>query len=40
MAGDTTRAATSAEPKERRREGSVLMEVVAELTLENRLQAA
>jgi transposase len=37
LAGDTTRAATSDEVKELRRETSALKEVVAELTLENRL---
>jgi transposase len=37
LAGDTARAATSEEVKELRREASVLKEVVAELTLENRL---
>ena len=37
LAGDTARAATSDEVKELRREASVLKEVVAELTLENRL---
>ena len=37
LAGDTARAATSDEVKELRREVSVLKEVVAELTLENRL---
>ena len=37
LAGDTTRAATSDEVKELRREASALKEVVAELTLENRL---
>jgi transposase len=36
-AGDTARAATSEEVKELRREASALKEVVAELTLENRL---
>src|SRR6186713_639272 len=36
LAGDTARAATSDEVKERR-EASALKEVVAELTLENRL---
>ena len=37
LAGDTVRAATSDEVKELRRETSALKEVVAELTLENRL---
>ena len=37
LAGDTTRAATSDEVKDLRRETSALKEVVAELTLENRL---
>jgi transposase len=37
LAGDTARAATSDEVRERRREASALKEVVAELTLENRL---
>src|SRR4026207_517936 len=37
LAGDTARAATSDEGKELRREASALKEVVAELTLENRL---
>ena len=37
LAGDTARAATSDEVKELRREASALEEVVAELTLENRL---
>ena len=37
LAGDTARAATSDEVKGLRREASVLKEVVAELTLENRL---
>ena len=37
LAGDTTRAATSDEVKELHREASALKEVVAELTLENRL---
>ena len=36
-AGDSARAATSDEVKELRREASALKEVVAELTLENRL---
>jgi transposase len=36
-AGDTARAATSDEVKDLRREASALKEVVAELTLENRL---
>src|ERR1700730_6605106 len=36
-AGDTPRAATSDEVKDLRREASALKEVVAELTLENRL---
>ena len=35
--GDTARAATSDEVKDLRREASALKEVVAELTLENRL---
>ena len=37
LAGDTARAASSEEVKELRREASALKEVVAELTLENRL---
>ncbi len=37
LAGDTARAATTDEVKELRREASALKEVVAELTLENRL---
>src|SRR5215467_10370563 len=37
LAGDTARAATAEEVKELRRETSALKEVVAELTLENRL---
>ena len=37
LAGDTARAATTDEIKELRREASALKEVVAELTLENRL---
>jgi transposase len=37
LAGDTARAATSDEVKELRRETAALKEVVAELTLENRL---
>ena len=37
LAGDTARAATSDEVKALRREASALKEVVAELTLENRL---
>ena len=37
LAGDTARAATSDEVKELRRGASALKEVVAELTLENRL---
>ena len=37
QAGDTARAATSDEVKDLRREASALKEVVAELTLENRL---
>ena len=37
LAGDTARAATSDEVKGLRREASALKEVVAELTLENRL---
>jgi transposase len=37
LAGDTARAATSGEVKDLRREASALKEVVAELTLENRL---
>jgi transposase-like protein len=37
LAGDTARAATSEEVKELRREAGALEEVVAELTLENRL---
>src|SRR3982074_2618217 len=37
LTGDTARAATSDEVKDLRREASALKEVVAELTLENRL---
>src|ERR1700756_1314822 len=37
LAGDTVRAATSDEVKELRREATALKEVVAELTLENRV---
>src|SRR6202167_1710561 len=37
LAGDTARAATSDEVKEIRREATALKEVVADLTLENRL---
>src|SRR6516165_8671023 len=37
LAGDTARAATSNQVRELRREASALKEVVAELTLENRL---
>src|SRR6476659_10057570 len=37
LAGDTARAATSDEVKDLRREAGALKEVVAELTLENRL---
>jgi transposase len=37
LAGDTARAASSDEVKELRRQASALKEVVAELTLENRL---
>ena len=37
LAGDTERAATSDEVKDLRREASALKEVVADLTLENRL---
>src|SRR5450432_4353175 len=37
LAGDTARAATSDEVRDLRREASALKEVVAELTLENRL---
>src|SRR4029079_13510146 len=37
LAGDTARAATTDEVKDLRREASALKEVVAELTLENRL---
>jgi transposase len=37
LAGDTARAATSDEVRELRREASAVTEVVAELTLENRL---
>ena len=37
LAGDTARAATSGEVKDLRRETSALKEVVADLTLENRL---
>jgi transposase len=40
LAGDTARTATSDEVKELRREASALKEVVAELTLENRLLKA
>src|SRR5436189_5676631 len=39
LAGDTARAATSDEVKDLRREASALKEVVADLTLENRLLA-
>jgi transposase len=38
LAGDTARAATTDEVKELRREANALKEVVAELTLENRLR--
>ena len=37
LAGDTVRAATSDEVKDLRREAQALKEVVADLTLENRL---
>ena len=37
LAGDTARAATSDEVKDMRREATALKEVVADLTLENRL---
>jgi transposase len=37
VAGDTARAATSGEVKDLRRQASTLKEVVADLTLENRL---
>ena len=37
LAGDTARAATSDEVKDLRRETQALKEVVADLTLENRL---
>jgi transposase len=37
LAGDTARAATSGEVKDLRREATALKEVVADLTLENRL---
>jgi transposase len=37
LAGDTARVATSEQVKDLRREASALKEVVAELTLENRL---
>ena len=37
QAGDTARAATSDEVKDLRREATALKEVVADLTLENRL---
>ena len=37
LAGDTARSATSDEVKDLRREAGALKEVVAELTLENRL---
>ena len=37
LAGDTARAATSDEVKDLRREASALKEVVADLTLENRV---
>jgi transposase len=37
LAGDTARAATTDEVKELRREANALKEVLAELTLENRL---
>ena len=38
LAGDTARAATSGEVKDLRREASALKEVVADLTVENRLR--
>jgi transposase len=37
LAGDTARAATSGEVKDLRQEAAALKEVVADLTLENRL---
>src|SRR5471030_3081590 len=37
LAGDTARAATTGEVKDLRREATALKEVVADLTLENRL---
>jgi transposase len=37
LAGDTARAATTDEVKDLRREANALKEVVAELTLENRV---
>ena len=37
LAGDTTRAATTDEVKDLRREAGALKEAVADLTLENRL---
>jgi len=37
LAGDTARAATSGEVKDLRREATALKEVVADLTLENRM---
>ena len=40
LAGDTARAATSGEVKDLRREATALKEVVADLTLENRLHSA
>ena len=40
LAGDTAREATSDEVKDLRREASALKEVVADLTLENRLKKA
>ena len=40
LAGDTARAATSDEVKDLRREAGALKEVVADLTLENRLRGA
>ena len=40
LAGDTARAATSDEVKDLRREATALKEVVADLTLENRLLKA
>ena len=39
LAGDTARAATPSEVKDLRREATALKEVVADLTLENRLRS-